>query len=155
MPPTGFKQAVGSAPFLFFALAAGAWLLLPLAHPVYMYTVVPYLIAGALLAAWLIRKGSPPHPSLRGESLADVKPAGESVPRAVWVISTVLALFVPSPFGYWPAGSILMWGLVGDPSGPGEPFTSVVAGGAFVALYAWIIGKTLGAVLAAFRARQA
>jgi hypothetical protein len=58
MPPTGFRDAIGSSSWLFIALAALVWLLLPFGHPAYMATVVPYLLLGTVLAIRLLRRKS-------------------------------------------------------------------------------------------------
>ena len=153
---TGFKQAIGTASPLFILLAVLAWLLIPFAHPVYVVTVVPSIAAGIALAIWRIK-----HPPHRPASIssADRLHATEaergSKPdrwsHAIWLVAVVVAFLVPSPPGYWSAASILLWGLVGDPSGPGEPYASVIGGATLLALYILGIAAVLRGLLMQLR----
>lgn len=67
--------------------------------------------------------------------------------RVIWLIAVVLAFLVPSPPGYWPAASIFLWGLVGDPSGPAEPYASLLGGATLLALYTCALSAVLRGVL--------
>jgi hypothetical protein len=67
--------------------------------------------------------------------------------RAIWLVAVVLAFLVPSPAGYWPAASIFLWGLVGDPSGPAEPFASLLGGATLLGLYACALAAVLRGLL--------
>ncbi len=77
---SGFRGATGTAGVIFIALAALAWLALPLAHPVYAAVVPPLLVAGAVFAAIRLRRG-PRHPSIREESRKQVPPGPPIKPR--------------------------------------------------------------------------
>jgi hypothetical protein len=153
---TGFKQAIGSASPLFILLAVLAWLLIPFAHPVYVVTVLPCIAAGVGLAIWRL-KHQPLHPG--SISSDDGVPATEaehdSKPdrwiRIIWLLAVVLAFNVPSPRGYWSAASIFLWSLVGDPSGPGEPYASLIGGATLLALYTFGIAAVLRGLLMQLR----
>jgi hypothetical protein len=55
---------------------------------------------------------------------------------AIWSGAIVVAILLPGREGAWSAGSVLLWGLVGDPSGPGEPWVSTLGGAGLVTAYA-------------------
>jgi hypothetical protein len=57
---SGFRGATGTAGVVFIALAALAWLALPLAHPVYTLVIPPLIVAGAVLAAIKLRTPTTP-----------------------------------------------------------------------------------------------
>ncbi len=62
---------------VFIALAAMAWLALPLGHPVYAVVIPPLILAGVVIAAIRLRRG-PRHPSIREESSRQVRRAQPS-----------------------------------------------------------------------------
>jgi hypothetical protein len=142
---TGFRSALGSTSSLFILLASLAWLLIPFGHPVYLVTVVPCLVAGVAFAMWR-HSHELPRPELalhRGGVASATETRAARPVRAIRILSVFLAFLVPSPPGYWSAGSIFLWGLVGDPHGPGEPFASVVGGATLLALYSCAIPVVL------------
>jgi hypothetical protein len=156
---TGFKDAFGSASWLFIVLAALAWLLIPFAHPVYVVTVVPALMAGVALAVWRHRRGARyPGSILPRNRQQPPEGASEAIRRRVngliWFLSVFLAFTIPSPRGYWSASSIFLWGLVGDPHGPGEPWASFLGGAALLALYACAIHAIIGGLLSLVHGRR-
>lgn len=104
-------------------LAALAWILLPAAAEYSFSLTAPVAVGAALSSIWC-------HARVPRDDLSRAAAA------AVWVVSLVGAAFVPSPAPYWPAGSIFMWGLIGDPSGVGEALACVCGGGAVLVLYA-------------------
>src|SRR5262245_23087808 len=134
MPPTGFKDAVGSSSWVFIVLAALAWLLLPFGHPVYMATVVPYLLFGTVLAIKLLRR----QPGGASSIAPWAKP---SVPReAAWwvrlslrVLSVAAAFLIPSPPGFWSAGRTFIWALLNARWG------AAVASAILLGLYSWAV----------------
>jgi hypothetical protein len=77
---SGFRGATGTAGVVFIALAALAWLALPLAHPVYAAVIPPLIAAGAVFAAIRLRRG-PRHPSIREDSRKLVSPGPTIEPK--------------------------------------------------------------------------
>jgi hypothetical protein len=73
----------------------------------------------------------------------------------MWFLSAALAFAIPSPQGYWSAGSIFLWGMVGDPHGPGEPWASVLGGAALLTLYTCAIRGIIGALVGQFSRSRA
>lgn len=65
MLPSWFHRAEGSASVVFILMAAAAWLLLPLAHPVYAALVPPILAGGVAFAVWRVRRGRAEPPTVR------------------------------------------------------------------------------------------
>ncbi len=100
-------------------LAVVVWLMAPYAVGPPVWVSVPLAVLTALVAM-----------------ASHWRQAGARLHPSIWVVSVLLALLLPSRAGLWPAGSILLWGLVGDPHGPCEPWASVLGGGAVVAVYA-------------------
>ncbi len=52
-----------------------------------------------------------------GSAVRDGSPgsrANRRVRLVWWVLAFTASLFMPSPFGFMPAASIFLWGLVGD-----------------------------------------
>lgn len=122
-------------------LAALAWVLLPAALEYSLGLAVPVSAGAALLSIWC-------HARVPRDDLSRTAAA------ALWVASLVGAVFVPSPAPYWPAGSIFMWGLIGDPSGVGEALACIGGGGAVLALYASGVVSVGRLALACFPGRK-
>jgi hypothetical protein len=151
MPPSDFQKAVGSSSWLFLVLAALAWLLLPLGHPVYMAVVAPYLILGAVLALRLLR-----HPPARPSSISpwtepECSPKWARWTRlGLWLISSAAAFMVPSPWGseFSSPGKTFIWAVLG------ARWAAAILGGVLLALYAWAIHVLLEAAVSAIAARR-
>jgi hypothetical protein len=70
---SGLKGSRGAAGGVFIALAAIAWLALPLGHPVYALVIPPLIAGGVVIAAIRLRRG-PRHPSIRDHRSTPVSP---------------------------------------------------------------------------------
>ena len=105
MPPTGFRQAHGSSSWLFIALGALVWLLLPLAHPVYLAMVVPYLLLGAVVAIRLSQRRSVTTSIAPWAASASVPEAAWWKRAALWVVSVLVAFVIPLHPGFDTVGN--------------------------------------------------
>jgi hypothetical protein len=61
------------------------------------------------------------------------------------LVALTIAAMVPSPLGYWPPLTLVLWGLVGDPRSPIEAATSIMGGAALLGLYTAVIFAILSA----------
>jgi hypothetical protein len=151
MPPAGFRNAIGSTSWLFIALPALAWLLLPFGHPVYMATVAPYLVFGAVLAIKLLRRGSLRPGSILPWAQTAPEPGMVWVLRAsLWVLSLVAAFLAPSPWGseFSSPGETFAWAVLG------ARWAAAVLSGLLLALYTWALQVLLEAAVSAIVAAR-
>jgi hypothetical protein len=151
VPPAGFRDAIGSTSWLFIALAALAWLLLPFGHPVYMATVGPYLVFGAVLAIRLLRR--------RSERPGSISPWAQTTAESgmvswlsasLWVLSVVAAFLLPSPWGseFSSPGETFAWAVLN------AKWAAAVLSGLLLALYIWALHVLLEAATSAIAAAR-
>ena len=65
MIPSWFKGATGSASVAFIVMAVLAWLVLPLAHPVYTAVIPPVIALGVAFAVYRVRRARSSPPTIR------------------------------------------------------------------------------------------
>ena len=149
MPPTGFRNAVGTSSCLFIVLAALVWLLLPFGHPAYMATVVPTLLLGAVLAIRLLQRTS--------TSANSIAPWAEPVVRremASWkrlslcVLAVFAAFLIPAHSGFESVGNTFIWALLS------ARWAAAVIAAMVLALYAWAVQVLLVAVVSVLTDRH-
>ena len=81
------------------------------------------------------------------EEQTDLLTATTSVPpRSRWafwrekaLVALTVAAFLPSPLGYWPPLSLILWGLVGDPRSLFEAAAFILGGTALLGAYTAIV----------------
>lgn len=64
-----------------------------------------------------------------------------------FVLASCVAIFVPSPFGYWSATSLVLWAIFGDPASLTEALGLFLAGLTLLALYTLVVYGALTACL--------
>ena len=78
------------------------------------------------------------------------QPAWRTFAREKALVALTLAALLPSPRGYWPPLTLILWGLIGDPLSLLEAAASVAGGAALLALYTAAIFGGLTALQWAF-----
>jgi hypothetical protein len=73
-------------------------------------------------------------------------PAWRTFARGKALVALTLAALLPSPPGYWPPLTLILWGLLGNPRSLLEATASVAGGAALLAVYTAAIFGGLAAL---------
>ncbi len=149
VPPSGFKDAIGSSSWIFIVMAVLVWVLLPFGHPAYVATVVPALLLGAVFAIRLLRRKPIGTTSIAPWAERVVQPEMSWWMRlSLWVLSVIAAFLVPSFPGFDSVGTTFIWALLS------ARWAAALVTAGVLGVFAWAIHVVVEAGVSALTHRQ-